>query len=423
MERISIQDVAAVLVEKNGLRKKDAERFAVTLFEVVKDGLAADRHVKIKGLGTFKIIDIEARKSVNVNTGEHVVIEGHDKITFTPDTTMKELVNRPFSQFETVVLNDGVDFDDTDTTSAAPAEDEEEEEVQVIEEQPAVEMPEVEVLETEVPEVEVPETEASEEITEEKLGEKPEEMPEEKEDDDAPMIEFVDTIDETEEKEIIEEAGEREEETEEVEVEETDSDMEKPFYRSKAMLGLVAGLLACVVSFAVGYHVGFNKASSMMVDSLAEKPAAEMPDTIHKAVTDSATTTDSVSAPVEASANTPDTMAVKAKPSEKVEPVAAPVAAPVEKTVAAPVVETDKYEQMDSRVRTGAYRIVGTDMEVKVRAGETIQRISRRTLGPDMECYIEVYNGLSSNAQLKEGQTLKIPKLELKKKKKQTNKN
>lgn len=395
MERISIQDVAAVLVEKYGLRKKDAERFAVTLFEVVKDGLAADRHVKIKGLGTFKIIDIEARKSVNVNTGEHVVIEGHDKITFTPDTTMKELVNRPFSQFETVVLNDGVDFDDTDTTSVAPAEEEEEEEVQIIEEQPAVVMPEPEVPK-----------EMTEEIIEEK--------PEEKEDDDAPIIEFVDTIEETEETEEIEEAGKREE-TEEVREEETDSDMEKPFYRSKAMLGLVAALLACVVSFAVGYHVGFNKASSMMVDSLVEEPATEMPDTIHKAVTDSAATTDSVSAPVEAPANTPDTMAVKVKPSEKVEPVAAPVSTPV--------VETDKYEQMDSRVRTGAYRIVGTDMEVKVRAGETIQRISRRTLGPDMECYIEVYNGLSSNAQLKEGQTLKIPKLELKKKKKQTNKN
>lgn len=392
MERISIQDVAAVLVEKYGLRKKDAERFAVTLFEVVKDGLAVDRHVKIKGLGTFKIIDIEARKSVNVNTGEHVVIEGHDKITFTPDTTMKELVNRPFSQFETVVLNDGVDFDDTDTTSVAPAEEEEEEEVQIIEEQPAVVMPEPEVPEPEVPK------EMTEEIIEEK--------PEEKEDDDAPIIEFVDTIEETEE-------------TEEVREEETDSDMEKPFYRSKAMLGLVAALLACVVSFAVGYHVGFNKASSMMVDSLVEEPATEMPDTIHKAVTDSAATTDSVSAPVEAPANTPDTMAVKVKPSEKVEPVAAPVSTPV----STPVVETDKYEQMDSRVRTGAYRIVGTDMEVKVRAGETIQRISRRTLGPDMECYIEVYNGLSSNAQLKEGQTLKIPKLELKKKKKQTNKN
>lgn len=404
MERISIQDVAAVLVEKYGLRKKDAERFAVTLFEVVKDGLAADRHVKIKGLGTFKIIDIEARKSVNVNTGEHVVIEGHDKITFTPDTTMKELVNRPFSQFETVVLNDGVDFDDTDTTSVAPAEEEEEEEVQIIEEQPAVVMPEPEVPEPEVPK------EMTEEIIEEK--------PEEKEDDDAPIIEFVDTIEETEETEEIDEAGKREE-TEEVREEETDSDMEKPFYRSKAMLGLVAALLACVVSFAVGYHVGFNKASSMMVDSLVEEPATEMPDTIHKAVTDSAATTDSVSAPVEAPANTPDTMAVKVKPSEKVEPVAAPVSTPV----STPVVETDKYEQMDSRVRTGAYRIVGTDMEVKVRAGETIQRISRRTLGPDMECYIEVYNGLSSNAQLKEGQTLKIPKLELKKKKKQTNKN
>lgn len=110
MERISIQELAAVLVTKSGLKKKEAERFATVMFDVVKEGLSADRQVKIKGLGTFKVIDIDSRESVDVNTGERMVIEGHDKITFTPDATMKELVNKPFSQFETVVLADGVDF-------------------------------------------------------------------------------------------------------------------------------------------------------------------------------------------------------------------------------------------------------------------------------------------------------------------------
>ena len=109
-ERIPIQELAAVLVAKGGLKKKDAERFAMTVFDIVKDGLAADRLVKIKGLGTFKLIDIDSRESVNVNTGERVLIEGHEKVTFTPDTAMKDLVNKPFSQFETVVLNEGVDF-------------------------------------------------------------------------------------------------------------------------------------------------------------------------------------------------------------------------------------------------------------------------------------------------------------------------
>ena len=94
MERLSIQELAAVLVTKSGLKKKDAERFATVMFDVVKEGLAADRQVKIKGLGTFKVIDIDSRESVDVNTGERVVIEGHDKITFTPDATMKELVNK-----------------------------------------------------------------------------------------------------------------------------------------------------------------------------------------------------------------------------------------------------------------------------------------------------------------------------------------
>ena len=112
MERKSIQEIAAVLTAKSGLKKKDAERFAMTLFDVVKEALETDRLVKVKGLGTFKIIDIEARESINVNTGERVLIDGHDKITFTPDASMKELVNKPFSQFETVVLNDGVDFSD-----------------------------------------------------------------------------------------------------------------------------------------------------------------------------------------------------------------------------------------------------------------------------------------------------------------------
>ena len=130
MERISIQEIAAVLTIKCGLTKKDAKRFATTMFEVVKEGLESERLVKIKGLGTFKVIDIEARESVNVNTGERVLIEGHGKVTFTPDATMKELVNKPFSQFETVVLNEGVVFDDdvAETAVDAAAEDDASEE-------------------------------------------------------------------------------------------------------------------------------------------------------------------------------------------------------------------------------------------------------------------------------------------------------
>ena len=112
MGKISIQDLAQVLVERKGLNKRDAAIFASAMFDIIQTNLEKDKVVKIKGLGTFKIIDVDDRESVNVNTGERVLIEGHNKITFTPDALMKELVNKPFSQFETVVLNDGVDFED-----------------------------------------------------------------------------------------------------------------------------------------------------------------------------------------------------------------------------------------------------------------------------------------------------------------------
>ena len=112
MGKVTIQELASKLTVQNGLSKKEATLFVNMMFETIREALEQDKVVKIKGLGTFKIIDVESRESVNVNTGERVLIEGHNKITFTPDAFMKELVNKPFSQFETVVLNDGVDFKD-----------------------------------------------------------------------------------------------------------------------------------------------------------------------------------------------------------------------------------------------------------------------------------------------------------------------
>ena len=111
MGKISINELAAVLIERKNLKKKSASAFVNELFYLIQKGLGDDKIVKVKGLGTFKIIDVDDRESVNVNNGERVLIEGHSKITFTPDALMKELVNKPFSQFETVVLNEGVDFD------------------------------------------------------------------------------------------------------------------------------------------------------------------------------------------------------------------------------------------------------------------------------------------------------------------------
>ena len=128
MERIFMSDLAARLAELTGMSKRKAQLFMSAIVETIQEGINNDKMVKIKGLGTFKVIDVDARESVNVNTGERLTINSHQKLTFTPDSTMKDLVNKPFSQFETVVLNDGVEFDDN-------TESEEDEAADAVEEQ------------------------------------------------------------------------------------------------------------------------------------------------------------------------------------------------------------------------------------------------------------------------------------------------
>ena len=386
MERISIQDLAlSVLPSKRGMKKKDAERFATTLFEVVKEGLASDRVVKIKGLGTFKMIDIDARESINVNTGERVVIESHDRITFTPDSTMKEVVNRPFSQFETVVLNDDVEFDDSPVlegeSELEPEEDEMENFVQneVTEEKQEAVEPESIPEPTEPQELTEPQepTESQEptepqepvEILEPEVPQEPIEISEPAEEESAAQLELF---------------GQTE-----------DVRRKIPFKWWFIMLA------ACIGSFAGGYYLGKQSDKQELqspIDEIEEvSPVTDTTktDTIAKADT-LVTITKEVEEPV---AQTPE------------EP------APIQTEE---VVNHRTYALKDARVRTGAYRIVGTDSEVTVRAGETVARVAKRTLGPGMECYIEVYNDITSKTVLKEGQTLKIPKLEAKKIKKKT---
>ena len=110
MSKIGFKELSLALVDKYGLEREAAEQFVEKMFDVLSKGIETDRQVKVKGLGTFKVVPVASRKSVDVNTGEPIVIEGRDKVSFTPDSAMRELVNRPFSQFETVPINDGVDF-------------------------------------------------------------------------------------------------------------------------------------------------------------------------------------------------------------------------------------------------------------------------------------------------------------------------
>ena len=186
-EKITLQDIINLLSAKHDMTKKDAELFVKTMFDLIEEALATEKYVKIKGFGTFKLTEVDARESVNVNTGERFEIQGHSKVTFTPDTTMKDLINKPFAHFETVVLNDGVELEDTPTeeeATDAPQTLEEapvivEETPVVIEEAPIVieETPivveETSVIVEETPVVEIEETtmeEVAPEFTEEPVA-------------------------------------------------------------------------------------------------------------------------------------------------------------------------------------------------------------------------------------------------------------
>ena len=185
-EKITLQDLINLFGEKQGMSKKDAELFVRSLFDLIEEALATEKYVKVKGFGTFKLTEVDSRESVNVNTGERIEIQGHTKVSFTPDTTMKDLINKPFAHFETVVLNDGVEFEDTPVEVPDTLDDTPEVIVPVVETTEVVEIPvpeeipeeEVapEIVVTEEPEViEEPEAVEEQETVEEILV--PEEVP------------------------------------------------------------------------------------------------------------------------------------------------------------------------------------------------------------------------------------------------------
>ena len=332
MGKLTIQEVAKILVEKNGLNQREANQFATECFAVILNRLQDGDAVKVKGLGTFKIINVEARESVSVRTGERVVIDSHSKVSFTPDTVMKELVNKPFSQFETVVLNDGVEFEDI-------PDDVTEEESSVVEE-PAME---------------------------------------------GPVI--------IEEKNIVAEEPSDEDNFYEEELPE-----ERHWGR-----WLLAGLVVLALILAAGYG-GYE---------YGRQQTAVLPDTVFVRDTVYMTETqDSVEV-----GESEETIAneITATPVAKEEPKEAPKS---ESKVEPKKEEVDQWSAKDERVRLGAYRIVGLSHEVTVLEGQTFYSICRAHLGPDMQCYVEVFNGLPQNPQIKTGQVLKIPKLELKKRRK-----
>ena len=385
MSKLNIYDLCSVLTSKNGLDDKESHRFIKAIFDVIQEGLDEDKIVKVKGLGTFKIIEVDDRESINVNTGERVLIEGHSKLTFTPDSVMKEIVNKPFSQFETVILNEGVDFPEPvveepaveDIIADEPAEDKE----IIVEPQIDNNVAEQSVEEEPVAE----KTVAEEPVAEEPVAEEP--VAEEPVAEDS-VVEFTDDNDNVQ-------SGE------ENSVEESVFETSNNNSILRWILSGVAVLLLILGAAYGGYLYGRYELSEEIAykQMKADLKTAEI--TTKKAQV--AIKKDSVAQEVDATKI--GAMSIENKDESANDEA---------KTETAKT-SSDKYEDMDIRVRTGAYRIIGEDRTVKAKAGQTVEDIATKLLGPGMSCYVEVYNGLDGKATLKEGQTIKIPKLELKK--------
>lgn len=454
MSKFSLNTLGKLLADKSGLSQVEAELFIRKMFDVCNQGLDADKQVKIKWLGTFKVQATKDRESINVNTGERFTIEGRDKLTFTPDNILKEIVNKPFAQFETVVVNDGVDFDEIDEkfgeeqTEDAPA--------QVLdfldEEKTATPNPEVVVIRSEKEKEKEAEDELAKQIAIEqaklerlkqaqleqeriqKEKQEQERLEQERLEQERLEQEKLELAQQQQAlKAVVEPAVPASDESEEEEEEEESSNSHHiviPRYLVVAVCLIVVALIGGMGWFAFNYgqmtaqrdHLAMqlNQYHQAPAKKVPAKPAAAplsqeqklrqkaMEDSIRMAKTAEAVKLAENSD--EESAN-----AEKAKQAEaKAKAEAKEKAKDKAEEKATSKIASSQYDK-DARVRTGAYRIIGVAQTVTVGVGQTLEQISTRYLGSGMECYVEALNGTST---VKAGQKIKIPKLELKKKKK-----
>ena len=414
MGKISIQDLVSTLMERRQIGKKQALKFVNGMFDVIQKALDEEKIVKVKGLGTFRIIAVEDRESVNVNTGDRVLIEGHGKITFTPDTLMKELVNKPFSQFETVVLNEGVDFDDSRAEEGAAQEPAAADEVKVLE-SPVTALAAKEPVSVEpAPVKSVVDPERVEHASEPSSADpitEPVPVESSAEPISAEPTQMVESPVEIATKEQSEEEAEDNSVVEGYDGQES---------KRNSMRWPLIAIAACVIGFAIGFFVGKNNPAEPWApqQTAAESTTSEEPELPlpAKPARDSLAT---------AMAIQPDSMPKPARQDNPIKAVVAPTKAEeapakkAETAAAAQPANSDEYEKLDARVRTGAYRIVGLDRMERVRPNDNLARICKRTLGPGMECYIEVFNGIRGDAALKDKKEIKIPKLQWKRKRTQ----
>ena len=430
----NIKDLARFLVEKHGIKLADAELFISLMTEIINEGVHSERQVKIKGLGTFKLTSVSSRESIDVNTGERIVIEGRDKLSFTPDNAMKELVNQPFSQFETVVVNDGVELEDEykdQVEETAPADEKKE-----IVEEKAVEEIELPREEPVKPIAIVSENSAEKmSVKEEKQEDKVQETISETNVSEVEQIETAQETIETasdnvakDEEEALESSPEKEDDPM---VEETDSrvndneDTENIStvntpHKSSYIKPLVVGFVALFVVLIGTICFMFMKLCQqneqiynfkMEVQTLQLELLKKQYSTMKGC--------SKVMKPVAVAEKPAPAEKKSVSVAEKPTPVTGKSTSVAERPTSVaekPVSskEEDAYEALnesDARVRTGAYRIVGVKQVIKVKHGQTLSSISRLYLGPGMECYIEVMN---KNKELKEGDRVKIPELKRK---------
>lgn len=476
MSKNSLNGLADKLAEKSGLSQIEAELFIRKMFDVCHQGLAADKIVKMRWLGTFKVTSVKERESVDVNTGERIVIEGRDKISFTPDNILKEIVNRPFAQFETVIVNDGVDFESIDKKYEDSLEDEEQEE-SLEKPKPIIEV--VEPTETPLPDVVSEETTQAEAVSSSEpttsgvidfldvpenpsedssvvvIGEDSTIEPQTTVSQEVPTEEIPSSVSDDIQADSREENSNAEIEAEtdaeigaDAEIEaETDAEIEaddeveirrRHFIIPKYVVIIASFTLLLLIGglgwFAFNYgqmaaqrdHLELQLAQYKTDKNVVATPAnvkSQEQLLQEKARQDSlrmAKANDAIKAAERAdslkSAAVDKEMSVKnLKTDEKSAELKKKSATDKKRDKAAEHanVVSDKYDS-DPRVRTGAYRIVGVDQVVTVGEHQTMATLSKRYLGPGMECYIEALNGTST---IKSGQKIKIPKLELKKKK------
>lgn len=474
MGKVFLKDISLALAKKKGIDSAEAEEYLDAFFTVIEEALSAEKVVKIKGFGTFKLVEVRDRESVDVNTGERVVIEGHDKVTFTPENSLKELVNKPFSQFETVELNDGVEFDkETNDTvqGASNADDSENAPIVATDSKKEIEeLPDdkevsadteysdnkektiFEEESSEQPIAGYPDTPANEEIQPnetsifeednengaitlpleqhtEKMCEKtvadnddatgnnlPSGNDEVSSDGDTPDSSVTSSISESPiDEPTAASAAENQEKHSVAEEQDEHSDLDDDDVGKKTRHGFIrvfyAVLIIALVAgvFFAGFYLGEKKDSNMVSEvRKSEAPINEKPMPNHQTVAK------------KTAAASVDTTAAKTQLAETSE-------SGINNAGKEPEKHADKKESgredsetsapmmsaAETMVRTGAYNIIGTDKTITVKAGQTMKSLAKRYLGEGMECYIQVHNRKN---EAREGETINIPKLQLKKK-------